>query len=67
MTMTANSIVALCEQGVYYIREDLKLAETGQLKFVLMDSDVSDEYIARMKSVASRLQEIIDGCARDCI
>lgn len=66
MNMTANSVVALCEQGAYYIREDLKLAESGKLKFQMMGTDVTDEYVARMKSVLSRLQEIVDGCGCHC-
>jgi hypothetical protein len=67
MTMTANSVVALCEQGAYYIREDLNLAESGKLKFQMMGVDVTDEYIARMKSVLSRLQDIVDGCGCNCV
>lgn len=67
MTMPANKVIALCEQGAHYIREDLTRAESGRLKFQLMGSDVTDEYIARMKSVLSRLQDIVDGCGCHCV
>ena len=66
MTMTANRVVALCEQAAYFLREDLNLLEAGQLKLQLFGADVTEQHADRMKAHLSRLQEIIDGCGCHC-
>lgn len=66
MPMTANRVVALCEQATYFLREDLALIESGDLKLHLFGADVTDEQAERMRANVGRLQEIIDGCGSDC-
>jgi hypothetical protein len=66
MTITANRIVALCEKASYYLQEDLSLMETGALKIQLFGTDVTEEHAGRMRARLAMLQEIIDGCGRDC-
>ena len=64
--MPANRVIALCEQAAYFLREDLALIESGDLKLRLFDADVTDEQAGRMKANLSRLEEIIDGCGCHC-
>ena len=67
MTMTANRVVALCEQAAYFLLEDLTLIETGDLKLQMFGTDVSEDQAERMRANLSRLQEIIDGCGCHCV
>jgi hypothetical protein len=67
MAMTANRVVALCEQAVYFLDEDLQLIEAGHLKIELFGADVTAEQAARMRANRSRLQEIVDSCGHDCV
>ena len=67
MTMSANRVVALCEQAAYYLGEDLTLIESGHLKIELYGTDVTEEQAARMRANLLRLQEIVDGCGSDCV
>jgi hypothetical protein len=66
MSMTANRVVALCEQAAYFLSEDLSLIDGGDLKLQLFGADVTDEQAERMRANLARLQEIIDGCGGDC-
>lgn len=47
MTMTANRVVALCEQAVHYLREDLSLIEAGSMEIHLFGHDVTNEHAVR--------------------
>ena len=67
MTMIANRVVALCEQNAYVLREDLALMQSGQLRLLLLDADVTDEYAKRLGKNLQRLEEVIEGCARHCV
>jgi hypothetical protein len=67
MTMVANRVVALCEQAAYFLREDLTLIESGDLKLQLFGADVTEEQATRMRASLSRLQEIVDGCGCHCV
>jgi len=66
MSMTANRVVALCEQAAYFLSEDLSLIDGGDLKLHLFGADVTEEQAERMRANLARLQEIIDGCGADC-
>jgi hypothetical protein len=66
MQMSPNRVVALCEQAAYFLREDLSLMESGDLKLLLFGADVTEEQAERMRANLWRLQEIIDGCGGAC-
>lgn len=66
MTMSANRVVALCEQAAYFLQEDLALIESGDLKLQLFGADVTEEQARRMRANLSRLQEILDGFRSRC-
>jgi hypothetical protein len=66
MNLSANRVVALCEQAAYFLREDLHLIEGGDLKCQLFGADVTEEEANRLREILARLQEVIDGCRRDC-
>lgn len=66
MSMTANRVVALCEQAAYFLREDLTLIESGGLKLQMFGTDVTEEQATRMKANVARLEEIIEGCGCNC-
>ena len=66
MAMTANRVVALCEQAAYFLREDLTLIECGALKLQLFGTDVTDEQAGRMRARLAFLEEIIEGCGCNC-
>jgi|1186.fasta_scaffold23976_2 hypothetical protein len=66
MAMTANRVVALCEQAAYFLREDLSLIDDGSVKFELFGADVTEEQAGRMRANLSRLEEVIEGCGCHC-
>jgi|KBSMisStandDraft_5_1062788.scaffolds.fasta_scaffold10804_2 hypothetical protein len=60
MPMSANLVVALCEQNAHSIREELHLIEAGDVKIMLRGDDVSDTEALRLRTNLGRLLEIIE-------
>lgn len=67
MPMTANLLVALCEQNAHSIREELKLIEAGDLKVQLRGDDITATENLRLRANLGRLLQIIEawGCQPD--
>jgi len=66
MTMTANRLVALCEQNAHIHREVLGLIDAGELKIILRGEDVTDIERVRIVNNLGRELEIIEGFGSHC-
>ena len=59
MAFTQTNVAALCRRNADYLRENLKLIESGHLKCHIFDLDVTEDEAARMRANLSRLEQII--------
>jgi len=66
MAMSANHVVALCEQNAHVHREVLALIDTGELKILLRGEDVTEIERVRVRNNLGRELEIIEAFAGDC-
>lgn len=57
--MAANRVTALCEQAAHFLREDLTLIESGDLKLQLFGADVMEEQAERMRAHLARLEDCV--------
>lgn len=66
MTMTANRLVALCEQNAHIHREVLRLIDAGELKIFLRGEDVTETERVRVRNNLGRELEIIKAFGGHC-
>jgi len=64
--MSANRVVALCEQNAHVHREVLALTDAGELKILLRGKDVTEIERVRVRNNLGRELEIIEAFTGDC-